>query len=199
MAGQCASGPYAGEPADRPGNRTTTSSTTNRHHARKRTPRSRRVRVTRLRVVVKVSHLLAAASPCTRRRPVHASRRLSSFEVYYVFRGARERERGASVQSVPRVWLYKGRRPRANTRDYMRNARRGVAVHADSTDRRLLFRVRRPCFCEILGRHLSFAALSFSWCRCHHGGSGSAGFLICETHTRASSRELVITSRNIYA
>jgi len=100
--GQCASGPYAGEPADQP-HHDTSSTYSSRHHARKRTQRRSavhaRVRVTRLRVVVKVSHLLAAAGPCTRRRCMRVPSSFQLFEVYYVFGGARARAR--SVQGAP--------------------------------------------------------------------------------------------------
>jgi len=54
---------------------------------------------TRLRVVVKVSHLLAAAGPCTRRRCMRVPSSFQLFEVYYVFGGARARAR--SVQGAP--------------------------------------------------------------------------------------------------
>lgn len=101
------------------------------HHARKRTPwhsvaaattttTTRVCLCTRvyvwlalLRVVVKVSHLLAACGPL--HSPVHASR-LSSFKVYYVLR---EEHRAPS-------WLYKGRPSRARlylTRVYTQRTR----------------------------------------------------------------------------
>lgn len=86
--------PLAHMPANQPTNHTTTHLLYG-HHAKKHTPRhsavvattttvapSTHARVARLRVVVKVSHLLVACGPL--HSPVHASR-LSSFKVYYVF------------------------------------------------------------------------------------------------------------------
>lgn len=128
--GQCAFGPYAGEPADQLHH--TTTHLLHGHHARKHTPRHSavaaaatttttiitttalsarlfvhaRVRVARLRVVVKVSHLLAACGLL--HSPVHASR-LSSFKVYYVF----AKNIGGGPVAVVVVWLYKGRPSRA--------------------------------------------------------------------------------------
>lgn len=96
-----ASVPLAHMPANQPARPTTPRHIYYGHHARKRTPRHSavaaattttapstrslvhaRIRVARSRVVVKVSHLLAACGPL--HSPVHASR-LSSFKVYYVF------------------------------------------------------------------------------------------------------------------
>jgi len=99
--------PLAHMPANQPTNHTTTHLLYG-HHAKKRTPRhlavvattttvapSAHARVARLRVVVKVSHLLVAC------RPLHSlmhANRLSSFKVYYVF-AKKHREAPSSSSS----------------------------------------------------------------------------------------------------
>lgn len=95
-------------------------------------------------MVVKVSHLLAACRPL--HSPVHASR-LSSFKVYYVLREEHRR--------TPSYGFIKADR----------RARRLYLTRVYTRRAGLLFRVRRPCFYEILGRHLSAPRRDFPYLR----------------------------------